>query len=143
MRIGVVVALLVLVASAGACAPEFWEGFARGLAGTSGQELLVFGGPGHDTFLGCLTCSRYDATSMFNSYGSHGSQYSSESIYNNFSQFGSAYSTYSACNRHASDPPVVVDHSGTFYGRLTLNRYRSQAIRDPDILRWLENVVCK
>ena len=125
MRRPVLVALLSLLAAA---------------APVSGQtKLLLFGGPGHDTYLGCLTCSEYSAESVFNEYGHHGSRYSSASIRNRHGQFGSGYSQYSACNRYASDPPVLVDEEGGAYGRLTLNRYHPQAIDDSEIMAWLQS----
>jgi hypothetical protein len=36
---------------------------------------------------------------------------------NGFGQFASQFSSYSACNEFASDPPVIVDRSGSYYGR--------------------------
>lgn len=88
--------------------------------------LLLFGGQDHKTFLGCLNCNRYSADSILNAYGSYGSAYSSTSIFNHFSDYGSAYSMFSACNSYATDPPVIVDSAGNFYGRLTLNQYHAQ-----------------
>jgi hypothetical protein len=139
------------------CAPEFWNGFAQGLAnsqrssiaagGTSGgsgsHKLMVFGGPGHGTYLGCLNCSEYANDSVFNEYGPHGSAYASASVFNQYSQFGGLYGAYSPCNPHASDPPVIVDENGAFYGRLTVNEFHSQATHNTDIQAWLERVVCK
>jgi len=46
---------------------------------------------------------------------------SQTSIFNHYNEFGSPYSSFSVCNRYATDPPVMVDGSGRFYGRLTLN----------------------
>jgi hypothetical protein len=133
-----------------ACAPGTWAAIGQGLAAASaagsadafggGVELLVFGGEGHDTFLGCLSCSQYASGSMFNRYGSFGSQYSSTSIFNKYSTFGSLYSQYSACARYAADPPVIVDRNGNFYGRLTLNVNRADAVRDARIVAWLTGV---
>lgn len=100
-------------------------------------KLMIFGGDGHETYLGCLSCSEYAVDSVFNTYGPHGSAYSSESILNHFSEFGSAYSTYSACAAYASDPPVVVDGAGNSYGRLTMNRYNQQGFRNERIAGWL------
>lgn len=103
-------------------------------------ELLVFGGPNHRTFLGCISCSEYDSDSILNEYGPHGSRYSSESIHNHYSEYGSPYSSYSACSRYASDPPVIVDGEGGFYGRLTLNKYHAQATKNRTLLAWLGGV---
>lgn len=101
---------------------------------------MIFGGPGHQSYLGCLNCNDYDKESVFNPHSRFGSAYSTTSILNSYSQVGSVYSQYSACNRYASDPPVVVDGDGTFYGRLTLNGYRGDAIKDTAIVAWLAAV---
>ncbi len=131
------------------CAPEFWQGVGQGMVasqrtapGGGAHKLMLFGGPGHSTYLGCLSCSQYSTDSVFNEYGIHGNPYSSESVYNKYSQFGGPYGAYSPCNPYASDPPVIVDEAGNFHGRLTVNRYASQATRDETILAWLERVVC-
>ena len=147
-RLGLVV--LSSIAGAG-CSQAFWQGVADGAAAASGasapsggglvgQEILVFGGSGHKTFLGCLTCSEYNSSSLLNQYGSYGSAYSSTSIFNKYGDFGSPYSSHSACNQYANDPPVLVDRSGAFYGRLTLNRYHKDAISDSKTVAWLAAV---
>lgn len=90
-------------------------------------KIMLFGGYNHATYLGCLNCSAYGADSVFNPYSQFGNQYNFNSIFNSYSQFGSPYSMYSACNPYATDPPVIVDDAGNFYGRLTINRYNSEA----------------
>lgn len=105
-------------------------------------ELLLFGGRNNEVFLGCLSCSEYDSDSVHNRYGTFGSAYSSESIWNRYGQYGGSYGTYSPCNRYASDPPVVVDRDGGFYGYLTLSSAKSGRITDRAVLDWLENEVC-
>jgi hypothetical protein len=105
--------------------------------GKDAPALLLFGGRGHKTFLGCLNCSEYDPGSIDNAYGTHGSRYSSVSIFNHYSDYGSRYSDYSACNPYATDPPVIVDKGGKYYGRLTLNRYHAEigiGVRLMDVL---------
>ncbi len=104
-------------------------------------KLMLFGGQGHGTYLGCVSCSKYSTESILNSYGTYGSRYG-ETIFNRYSTYGSKYSSYSPCNPYASDPPVVVDGNGTYYGRLTINRYRPDRFGDADLLQWLETVVC-
>ena len=105
-------------------------------------KIMIFGGYNHATYLGCLNCSTYAMDSVLNSYGSYGSPYGMNSIFNHYSQFGSPYSMYSACNPYASDPPVIVDEAGYFYGRLTINLYNSQVTHDQNMLNWLANSVC-
>jgi hypothetical protein len=109
-------------------------------ASAAGGDLLVFGGKNHKVFIGCLTCSQYDTDSVLNQYGSYGSRYSSTSIMNQYSDYGSKYSTYSACNPYASDPPIVTDGEGGYYGKLTLNKYASDAITNTTIVVWLSGV---
>ena len=74
---------------------------------------------------------------FFNEYGTHGSQYSPESIMNQYSEFGSQYSATSACNPYASDPPVIVDGNGAYYGRLTVNTSRSDGPPNQELRAWL------
>jgi hypothetical protein len=100
-------------------------------------KLMIFGGEGHKTYLGCLNCSEYSIDSVFNTFGDHGSTYSAESILNHFGQFGSEYGMYSPCNSYASGPPVVVDGNGAFYGTLTLNQYRTDRQRNERVNAWL------
>jgi hypothetical protein len=106
----------------------------------SNSKLMIFGGTNHGTYLGCLNCSEYAADSVLNNYGSHGSPYSAESIFNHYGQFGSPYSTESACNQYATDPPVIVDGNGTYYGRLTLNRYAREIGKGTEYMGWLTAV---
>lgn len=125
-----------------ACSGAGWGRVAQGLAAAprAGPKLMIFGGLGHQTYLGCLSCSEYDRESVFNSYGSFGSPYSSTSVLNPYSQFGSRYSAYGACNPYASDPPVIVDADGNYYGRLTTNRARSDGPPTPEVAAWLAGV---
>ena len=117
----------------------FWRGFGQAMAAgaaaygntaaasaQTSHKIMIFGGQDHKTYLGCLNCSEYATDSVTNSYGPHGSAYASESIFNHYSEYGFAYSTYGACNPYASDPPVIVDESGNYYGRLTLNEYHPE-----------------
>ncbi len=101
---------------------------------------MLFGGPGHRVYLGCLNCSEYATDSVLNRYGSSGSPYSFESIFNQYSDYGSPYSDYSACNPYANDPPVIVDHDGQFYGRLTLNVYHPQRTHITQYLEFIGGV---
>ncbi len=111
-------------------------------AGAANADLLIFGGTGFKTYLGCLTCNQYDSESVLNKYGLYGSAYSTTSILNKYSQYGSAYSNDSACSSYASNPPRVQDENGGYYGRLTLNKSFPQAIKDSTIVQWLE-LACK
>jgi len=103
---------------------------------------MLFGGMDHKTYLGCLNCSKYATDSVFNEFGSAGSSYSTDSIWNTYSDFGSRYSMYSACNQYASDPPVIVDSQGNYYGRLTINEYQSEIGSGRQYIGWLKESVC-
>ena len=144
--------VLVIAVSAGCTSdPAFWSGVAAGMAQAaapsfsasdvfpSSPELLLFGGTDHDTFLGCLNCSKYDSSSLHNKYSDFGNRYSSNSLFNRYGDYGSKYSSTSACNPYASDPPAIVDRQGNFYGYLTLNKSNSQ-VRNTAIVAWLAGV---
>jgi hypothetical protein len=111
-----------------------------GGVGTGSAKLMIFGGTNHTVYLGCLNCSEYATDSVKNEYGTHGSAYSQESIFNHFGSYGSPYSSTSACNPYASDPPVIVDHGGHYYGRLTLNAYHPQMGIGSGMMGWLAAV---
>ena len=107
---------------------------------TSTTALLLFGGDDHGVFLGCLNCSQYETDSVQNAYGTYGSKYSGESILNHFSEYGSQFSSDGACNKFASDPPVIVDKMGNYYGRLTLNPYANEIGIGTRFMGWLAAV---
>ncbi|OGB45944.1 MAG: hypothetical protein A3F76_08370 [Burkholderiales bacterium RIFCSPLOWO2_12_FULL_65_40] len=91
--------------------------------------LLLFGGEGHKTFLGCLNCGKYNSGSICNKYGDQGSKYNSDSIWNKYGNYGSKYSNQSPWNKYASEPPAIVDKEGNFYGYLTANSYNQKRTR--------------
>jgi len=109
----------------------------------SSGKLMLFGGEDHMTYLGCLNCSEFTSDSVFNKYGAHGSAYASESIWNHYSEYGSSYSNEGACNPYATDPPVIVDSEGKFYGRLTANAYHHQLGSGSEYREWLLGEVCQ
>jgi hypothetical protein len=109
-------------------------------ASAGGVKLMIFGGENHDVYLGCLNCSEYATDSVLNEYGSYGSVYAATSIHNDYGRYGSAYSSLRPCNPYATDPPVMVDDNGTFYGYLTVNEYKSGAISHAAIRTWLKGV---
>ncbi|MBL1174008.1 hypothetical protein [Pantanalinema sp. GBBB05] len=92
----------------------------------AGGHLLIFGGPNHQVFLGCITCNQSIPEAIDNEYGKYGSPYATTSIFNKYGTFGSPYSQLSVCNPQASHPPVVVDEEGNFYGHLNVNTNRYQ-----------------
>ena len=90
------------------------------------QELHIFGGRGHDVYLGCLTCNNYSSNSIWNEYSQYGSSYNANSIWNTYSDYGSSFSDYSPLNVYAKYPPVIVDMDGSFYGYFTVNIYANK-----------------
>mgnify|MGYP000032600307 FL=1 len=92
----------------------------------SAQHLYIYGGDDHNIYLGCLTSSPYDSNSIWNEYGSYGNEYNPKSIWNEYGTYGSEYGSYSPWNEYASNPPVIVDKKGNFYGYFTVNEYKSE-----------------
>ena len=86
------------------------------------------------TFLGVVANS-YDSKSIFNEYGSYGSEYSSESIWNDYGSFGGEYSSYSPFNTYTSTPPMFIKN-GQVIGYLSSNKYLEPSI-SPDLLKAL------
>jgi hypothetical protein len=114
-----------------------------GGGGGSTGPISLYGGRNYDVYLGCFDCNEFASNSVHNSFGNYGSRFSSTSIWNHFSDYGSEFSTNSACNDFASNPPRLFDTNGRSYGELTLNQFRSSAIKDADIVRWLRFTVCE
>lgn len=115
-------------ASAGASASDESE--------ASDCELLIFGGPIREVFLGCLSDhSRPD--SVFNLRGEHGSHLSSLSLRNKFGPYGSNHDDTSACNAKATHPPIVVAADGKSLGLLTVNPQLKRRIDAPAVTSWL------
>lgn len=92
--------------------------------------VFLFGGEDHKTYLGCLTCDpdRYK-DALLNADGPYGQcpcsfnqDCPSVFCHSLFATFGSTgiAENYSACSNNASDPPVLVDNGGNYYGRFSL-----------------------
>ena len=112
----------------------------RSTASAQAAEFLLVGDSDHSTFLGCLNCSRFDSGSVCNRFGDAGSRFSSTSIWNPFGNYGSRFSPTSPWNKFASDPPVIVDRQGNFYGYFTASRLHSQRTTIQFFLAFLDNV---
>ena len=87
------------------------------------QSILIYGGDNHDVYLGCLNCDKYESSSIWNKYGDNGSKYNSDCIWNKYGDYGGKYSDNSPFNKYASNPPVLVDSDGNFYGYFTTDKY--------------------
>jgi hypothetical protein len=144
MVVRTVVCLAVAGGMAGCTgtAGSAWHGMAQGLVAAQPPapgNLALYGGINH-TYLGCLSCDKEAADSIFNEYGRFGSRHGLVSIRNPNSQFGSRRSPFGACNPYASEPPEILDTGGRSYGRLTVNRSHFEATRNDALLDWLETV---
>lgn len=87
-----------------------------------GQVALhIYGGDGHKVYLGCINCNEYSQNSVWNEYGTYGNNYNVMSIWNNYGTYGNDFSIYSPWNKYGTNPPVIVDKEGNFYGYFTVN----------------------
>jgi hypothetical protein len=93
--------------------------------GTS-RKIMIFGGRSHGTYLGCLSCPSSAPDSIFNAYGGYGrcASHADRNLFcrGAFAEFGSSgpFDDASACSSGASDPPVILDEQGTYYGRFSV-----------------------
>lgn len=105
------------------------------------QEFFLFGGANHKVFLGSLSASKFHKDSILNQFGSFGNPYSATSIWNDYCPYGGEFSIHSPFNEFSagSNPPVVVDDSGKFYGYFTANRYHPKRTRLKFLVTLLDN----
>lgn len=103
------------------------------------DELYLYGGRNQDVYLGCVTCGCYEAQSIWNSVGIYGSKNGAQSIWNEYGIYGSDYSSESAFNENATDPPVMKDAAGNFYGYLTLDRFKQGRMENDLFLQVYEH----
>lgn len=87
-----------------------------------------------NTYLGKITNS-YDSDSIFNEYGTYGSEYNSSSIWNEYATFGSEYSSYSPHNSYTSTPPMIIKNR-KILGYLSANKSIQSSI-SPNLLKAL------
>lgn len=106
-------------------------------------KLMVFGGKKHDVYLGCLSCAAEDPESVFNEFGSYGSQYSPYSLWNAQTPYGTVSSPMSPRNSRATNPPIIKDQNGTFHGYLTVNEQMPQAFRSDTVRTLLKRLQSK
>jgi hypothetical protein len=85
--------------------------------------LLLYGNYDHQTFLGCINCSKTDAASICNQFEQFGSQFEADSIWNMFGTYGSKFNADSPWNKFSEGSVVIVDQNGGFYGYLTANKF--------------------
>jgi hypothetical protein len=95
------------------------------------KQHLLFGGSGHDQFLGCLNCAALDRDAICNAYGPFGNRFNTGSIWNAYGTYGSKYQIWSPWNLYTVSPPAIVDRDGKFYGYLTANKSNPQRTQIP------------
>lgn len=98
-------------------------------------EFLLYGGESQTQFLGCLNCSRFDKSSVWNKLGPHGSEFDEATIWSKTGVYGSQYSKLSPWHRHSTDAPEIRDREGTSYGRFTRNLHGDRT--KVDSLLWI------
>ena len=90
------------------------------------RKIMIFGGKSHQTYLGCLNCPSNARDSIFNESGQYGRCPGpfSDNLFcrGPFREFGSSgpFQDRSACGSNATDPPVIVDEDGGYYGRVSV-----------------------
>lgn len=83
-------------------------------------------------FIGLISSNTFDAKSITNDVGNHGSSVATKSIFNTVGKYGSEVSSLSAWNDIASRPPKVFLND-KFIGYLTTNTLKTPRI-DPHAL---------
>jgi hypothetical protein len=115
-------------------------------APSQNAAFYVWGGSSYSQYLGfftCVSCQEFGSDSINNQFGTYGNPFSSTSIRNQFGTYGSPFSGSSACNEFASNPPRVYNaNRTTYYGELTLNQFRADAIKTASVVSWLQRDVC-
>jgi hypothetical protein len=106
-------------------------------AQSQNKAFFLFGGEGHETFLGCLNCSDISPTSVCNNIGEFGSNIQPDSIWNDIGHFGSDISPNSPWNDIAQDAPIIVDKDGNSYGYFSANDLHHDRTR----INWLVAVL--
>lgn len=101
------------------------------------KALLLFGGEGHKTFLGCLNCVDTSASSVCNDLGKFGSDLQANSIWNSLGKFGNDLNSESPWNDLSSDAPIIVDADGRSYGYFSTNTLHHDRTR----LEWLVTIL--
>jgi len=89
------------------------------------------------TYLGKLTTNKFDTDSVFNEYGTYGSEYSEYSIWNEYGLYGSDFSMYSAFNDLATKPPIIVLNGKTIAHLTTNDIAFPDAISPYELYNWL------
>ena len=140
VRRSLVVVLLVMLIGCTAQQLRVMTAALDGQTAARGEvtKLMLFGGRNNKQYLGCLSCDQYELDSIYNSTGLYGNRFNAESIWNTSGIYGSHYSIYSPWNTYGSNPPVVVDQNGNFYGYFTVNKFHPKRVNIPWIVVLLD-----
>lgn len=98
------------------------------------QDAMLIAQDDENTYLGKIT-NPYDSDSIFNEYGTYGSEYSMLSIWNQYATFGSRYNSYSSRNSNTTTPPMIVKNK-KILGYLSTNKSLEPSI-SPNLLKVL------
>jgi len=80
--------------------------------------------------LGAFRVNPYRTDSLSNPYGA-GNPYKAGGLKNPYSKYGSRYSNKSWRNPYATQAPQMYGPRGTYYGRLSVNRYGRDSVSNP------------
>lgn len=100
---------------------------AWGQGATIQQQYLIYAGPLHRDYIGCLNCDQFDTNSVWDGYGAlgWGNAFSDAS---HFAAYRAPHGRYSACDAFAADPPILIDRSLNHYGTLSISTKRADSI---------------
>lgn len=118
--------------------PELRLPLRLSVVGLHATMLLLYGGPQHDVFLGCLSCEKGDPQSIFNPEAPFGKTNVERSIWNPHGPYGNRKSPLSPWNPTGTQPPQIRDETDAFHGYFSANPHIRDRTRDPATLRFLK-----
>jgi len=103
---------------------------AWGQSTTLRQQYLIYAGPLHRDYLGCLNCDQFDTNSVWDAFAPTGwtNAYIEAS---RFATYRAKHGRYSSCDAFAADPPILIDISRHFYGVLNVSETRADSVCGP------------
>ena len=97
---------------------------------TANAKTMLYGGPDHSQYLGCLECNEFSSEFICNGFGPYGNVDSAKGMFNEYAGFGNEYNSKSPWNEYSSsnEVPILVDEEGNFLGYFTINSTRRNAV---------------
>lgn len=92
--------------------------------------ILIYAGPLHRDYIGCLDCDQFDGSSIWNDYSSFGLG-NAYPYLTHYANYHAAHGRYSACDPLAEDPPVMINNSHQSFGVLNISETRADSICGP------------